>query len=212
MKKTVFIIALLTITLVGCKQSNNLMQQLVTIDSIAFQKGDSMAYAMLEEIAPETINDEESIAYYWLLKTRTEIRLSKDIKDTVAIDKSINYYLRHTNNAKLARAYGYKAHILKANKDLRGASVCLKYAEQLVKNDSKELALTYMIYYSLAEINYKAKEHQLAIDYEKKALKTAYTLNNSSNIAKVSHLPFYRLSRIIKHCNILIDNLLTSRK
>lgn len=35
------------------------------------------------------------------------------------------------------------------------------------------------------------------------------TLNN---ITKVSHLPFYRLSRIIKHCNILIDNLLTSRK
>lgn len=26
---------------------------------------------------------------------------------------------------------------------------------------------------------------------------------------KVSHLPFYWLSRIIKHCNILIDNLLT---
>lgn len=33
-----------------------------------------------------------------------------------------------------------------------------------------------------------------------------------SYITKVSHLPFYRLSRIIKHCNILIDNLLTSRK
>ena len=31
-------------------------------------------------------------------------------------------------------------------------------------------------------------------------------------LTKVSHLPFYRLSRIIKHCNILIDNLLTSRK
>ena len=32
------------------------------------------------------------------------------------------------------------------------------------------------------------------------------------NEAKVSHLPFYWLSRIIKHCNILIDNLLTFRK
>lgn len=31
-------------------------------------------------------------------------------------------------------------------------------------------------------------------------------------LTKVSHLPFYRLSRIIKHCNILIDNLLTFRK
>ena len=31
-------------------------------------------------------------------------------------------------------------------------------------------------------------------------------------VTKVSHLPFYWLSRIIKHCNILIDNLLTFRK
>ena len=34
----------------------------------------------------------------------------------------------------------------------------------------------------------------------------------SESVTKVSHLPFYRLSRIIKHCNILIDNLLTFRK
>lgn len=182
MKKAVFLIVLLTITLAGCKQSTNLMQQLTEIDSIANQKGDSMAYAMLEGIAPETINDEESLAYYWLLKTRIEIRLSKDIKDTVAINKSINYYLHHPNDAKLARAYGYKAHILKANNDLRGASICLKHAEQLVKNNSKELALAYMVYYSLEEINYKAKEHKLAIDYGKKALKAAYTLNNSNDI------------------------------
>ena len=33
-----------------------------------------------------------------------------------------------------------------------------------------------------------------------------------NNVTKVSHLPFYWLSRIIKHCNILIDNLLTFRK
>lgn len=32
------------------------------------------------------------------------------------------------------------------------------------------------------------------------------------SVTKVSHLPFYWLSRIIKHCNILIDNLLTFRK
>ena len=36
--------------------------------------------------------------------------------------------------------------------------------------------------------------------------------NSTNKKAKVSHLPFYRLSRIIKHCNILIDNLLTFRK
>jgi len=33
-----------------------------------------------------------------------------------------------------------------------------------------------------------------------------------NDLTKVSHLPFYWLSRIIKHCNILIDILLTFRK
>lgn len=158
------------------------MQQLTEIDSIANQKGDSMAYAMLEGIAPETINDEESLAYYWLLKTRTEIRLSKDIKDTVAIDKSINYYLRHPNDAKLARAYGYKSHIQEMNGNLKSAFICLKKAEQLVKDNKNELVLVHTIYYSLEEINYKAKELQLSIDYGKKALETAYMLNDSSDI------------------------------
>ena len=131
MRKAIYLIVLLTITFAGCKQGNTLMQQLTEIDSIANQKGDSVAYTMLEGIAPETINDEESLAYYWLLKTRVEIRLSKDIKDTVAIDKSINYYLRHPNDAKLARAYGYKAHIQEMNGNLKVHSFVLRKQSNL---------------------------------------------------------------------------------
>ncbi len=62
MKKAIYLIVLLTITFAGCKQSNNLMQQLTEIDSIANQKGDSVAYTMLEDIAPENINDLNSAA------------------------------------------------------------------------------------------------------------------------------------------------------
>lgn len=52
------------------------------------------------------------------------------------------------------------------------------------------------------------------VNYETEFLTgTGYNIDASkSNLTKVSHLPFYRLSRIIKHCNILIDNLLTFRK
>ena len=42
--------------------------------------------------------------------------------------------------------------------------------------------------------------------------KPLFEMVYTNNKTKVSHLPFYRLSRIIKHCNILIDNLLTFRK
>lgn len=68
------------------------------------------------------------------------------------------------------------------NGNLKSASICLKKAEQLVKDDKSELALVHTIYYSLEEINYKAKEHKLAIDYGKKALETAYMLKDSSDI------------------------------
>ena len=79
MKKSVYLLLLITLFFIGCQQ-NSLMQELVDIDSTAFQKGDKQALEMLDKIAPEAINDEECLAYYWLLRFRTEIRLLKDIK------------------------------------------------------------------------------------------------------------------------------------
>ena len=108
MRKAVYLIVLLTITFAGCKQGNNLMQQLTEIDSIANQKGDSMAYTMLEEIAPENINDEESLAYYWLLRIRTELNLNLKISSIKPLDHSIQYYKNTHNKKKLARVLFYK--------------------------------------------------------------------------------------------------------
>jgi len=58
------------------------------------------------------------------------------------------------------------------------------------------------------EVNFNGHKLVIALDEEDNKCKDCFF----NNLTKVSHLPFYRLSRIIKHCNILIDNLLTFRK
>lgn len=179
MKRVLFILLVLSIFL-GCHEGS-LKQHLVEIDSIAFQYGDEKALSMLNEIAPESINDEESLAYYWLLKIRTEIRLQKEIRSAAPLDITIAYYKKHHDNGKLARAYGYKAYILEDQGDYKSASIVLKEAEALIKDNKKELAIANMIYLSLARINYEVKEIKLALDYGAKSLKAAYLLNDQLN-------------------------------
>ena len=166
----------------GCQQ-NSLMQQLVEIDSIAFHEGNKKAYEMLNDIVPETIADEESRAYYWLLKIRTELNLSINVLSVEPLDHSINYYKNTHQKGKLARAYYYKGHILNSQDKLKEAIVYLKEAETLIKENEEEIALADHVYYTLSNINYKVKERRLALEYAKLALKTAYRLNNEQNIA-----------------------------
>ena len=164
--------------MVGCKE-NSLMNQLVEIDSIANRESDKEALFMLEKIIPESIDNEECLAYYWLLKIRTEIRLGRNIQSTNSIESTIKYYQEHYNKSKLARAYGYKAQILAIAGNLREASIALKNAEILVKNDNNEIHLANSIYYTLATLNNVAKENAIALEYGKLAYKTACQLNSN---------------------------------
>ena len=177
-----YIILALHISLLSC-QPNRMMRQLAEIDSIASKQGDQQALDMLDKIIPEAIDDEESLAYYWLLKIRAEIHLQKGIKTTAPLDKCISYYKKTHDNERLVRAYGYKALILESAGDLKNASLALKEAENIVDNDPKMTHMSYYIYNSLADINYRAHEKGLALKYNKLALKAAYQLHNQRSIA-----------------------------
>lgn len=168
--------------LLSCQQKA-LKTQLVEIDSLANSKGDLVAIEKLEEIIPESIDDEECLAYYWLLKMRTEIRLQKKIQSAIPLDYSITYYKKHNEQGKLARAYSYQAYILDNIGDTKQAILSLKNAEAIVKDLPHELLLANMIYSNLGRINHKVKEMDLSIDYSKKALRTAYLIGNTYYIA-----------------------------
>ena len=179
-KHYLFIIVLLI--LFGC-YDNVVMRQLEDIDSIGINGKDELAMAKLDSIVPESIENEDAQAYYWLLKMRTEVRLKKNISSTNPLDKAIEYYERTNNKQKLAKAYVYKAKILESQGNIRQAIVLLIKAEQLVKFDEKELALANIIYSTLASINLESKEFSIASKYGHKALKSAYQLKQDHDIA-----------------------------
>ena len=183
MKKTLYLyLSILLIAIISCN-NNSVLQQLEVIDNHASQESNEKVMSRLNAIAPETIDDEESLAYYWLLKIRTEIRLRKQIQSTEPLEISIKYYKNHLDKGKLARAYGYKATILDNLGDYKGAILALKEAERLMKDDTHEVKLIHYIYQTLAYINQKAKENDLALEYSKLALKTAYQLKDQYEIA-----------------------------
>lgn len=182
MYKATFLLTLL-LSLSGCIHQNELMKQLEEIDNLSTQKGDSVAYTLLDKIAPESINKEECIAYYWLLRIRTEIRLQKQILNSDPINYSINYYSKHNHKGKLARAYSYKAYILDNLGRTNEAILCLKEAEEIVKDNPNEVLLANIIYTHLGRINHKVKESQLSIEYSQKALRKAYETKSNYYIA-----------------------------
>lgn len=183
MRKAICLLLTILMVTLGCNQ-NSLRQQLVEIDSLSTNKEDQKALEHLDKITPETIEDEECLAYYWFLRIRTSIRLSKDIHSVKPLDDiCIPYYKRINDNEKLAKVYFDKAYILyKLNKQ-KNACIALKEAEALIKNNEKEIGLANHIYHNLAVINFKAKEEELFLKYSNLALKTAYQLNEPVEIA-----------------------------
>ena len=159
------------------------MQQLVRIDSLAKQLGDKKALIELDKIIPETFTEEENIAYYWLLRIRTELNLHRNIKSVYPLEQSIQYYRKCNNIKKLSRALLYKGSILNENGQLKEAVTCLKEVENLIKNNDEEILLADYVYSTLSKLNYKAKEKRLAIEYAKLALKQAYITGDNYNIA-----------------------------
>ena len=194
MKKSLYL-SILLIAITSCN-NNSILQQLEDIDNHADHVSNEKVMSRLNAIAPETINDEECLAYYWLLKMRTEIRLRKQIKSAEPLEISIKYYKDHFDKGKLARAYGYKATILENLGDNKKAILALKEAEKLVKDTTHELKLIHYIYQTLAHINQKAKENDIALDYSKLALKTAYQLKDQYEIA------YSLMSMLVSYNNI----------
>ena len=174
---TLFIIAAFS----SC-QKNSLMQKLERIDSLSVKGENNVVLEQLNDIVPESIDDEECLAYYWLLKMRTEIRLYKRIESTEPLDITINYYTRTYNKEKLARAYVYKSLILIKGGKLKESTSCLKQAENLIKDEPKEIALANVIYSNLGFVNIYAQENKIALNYTRKALQAAYKMHSNYHI------------------------------
>ena len=147
------------------------------------QKNEEAAIA-LDEMNPEELLDEESIALYWFYKTQADFRQYKKVLSIEPLKKSTAYFEKHHDEEKVTWAYYYLGCLSEDSGDIKNAIIYLKKAERLALSNKKQStrALHY-IYQAISGINHVGKEFQLALFNGKQALNYALKLNDSIIIA-----------------------------
>ncbi|MBQ3619833.1 MAG: hypothetical protein II939_16935, partial [Bacteroidales bacterium] len=134
--KLFFVIALFI--LVACTHKSDVCKQLEKVDSLLCCNMVDSAVCIFNSIEPLTESDS---AYYFVLKGEVDYRL-RIVTDSLALNYSIRYYTKHTNNRELALAYYYKAMISViahswTNKDFLFLKQAENYAEPTTDNKLK---------------------------------------------------------------------------
>ena len=150
MKKLIYILPLF-IFVTACS-NRAVKDKLVMIDSLVVQELYDSAYAELSAIDTTLLNDQDSKAYYYLLRKHlgylTPHRDSTNMLDSIVIP----YYTSTDNKEKLADAYYYKAYGKAIKGNMAEAVKDYKRAEELA-NQTDDPRLQYKVYESLAYVN-----------------------------------------------------------
>lgn len=90
MKKYIFM-AFVSSLFFACQKSET-QQQLEQADSLMTHNQPQKAYTILNHIEPESIDNEDEEAYFWLLKYEAEQQLHHDIKDTYKLEDACDHF------------------------------------------------------------------------------------------------------------------------
>lgn len=177
MKKIIPFLFLFIITVNSCTRTSETGRMLEKADSLLSEKKPDSALIVLRNINNGSLDGEEQ-AYYNLLKTQSTFCLYKPIKSISSINRSIDFYHKENNKAKLARALYYKGVVLYFDFNKPDEAIgCIKRAESMVK-ELNDFSLCEKIYYNLALINCGSGNLNTALDYAKLALKYSYKTGN----------------------------------
>ena len=159
-----FSIAIIFI-LCSCDYNNETHKKLVLADTLLYQTKNDSAMKVLKSINAENLKDESNKAYYNLLMTQTRHVLYMTPMPDSIINGCIEYYTKHYDAEKLAKAYYYKGAILRNKDKIKEAILTLKASEiHARKSDNK--ALLHHIAEQIAFINMKADNLNTALKYE----------------------------------------------
>ena len=177
------LIALFYVIAGGCSKSNQ-QKQLDSIEQLLNSQKNEEAAIALDEMNPEELLDEESIALYWFYKTQADFRQYKKVLSIEPLKKSTAYFEKHHDEEKVTWAYYYLGCLSEDAGDITNAIIYLKKAERYALSNKKQStrALHY-IYQAISGINHVGKEFQLALFNGKQALNYALKLNDSIIIA-----------------------------
>lgn len=128
-----FSIAIIFI-LCSCDYNNETHKKLVLADTLLYQTKNDSAMKVLKSINTEDLKDESNRAYYNLLMTQTRHVLYMTPMPDSIINGCIEYYTKHYDAEKLAKAYYYNGIILTNKNNYQKAINSLKRGEPHAKN------------------------------------------------------------------------------
>ncbi len=160
---------------------NKQKEQLLSVEKLLQKKQNDSALNVLEAINPESIDDQECRALYWLFKTQADYRLYNPVKSDKPLDESIRYFEKNHDEKRLVWAYYYKGSLCDDQNKGDEAIVYLKKAEKIAKEKNMDEVLHH-ICQAISVVNKKSGEFRFAIDYSLKAINLALKLNIKNNL------------------------------
>ena len=163
-------------TLFACSD-NSYQKKLEDIDSLVSKDMEDSALNEIKRLNISNVDDEESKAYYDLLKTEILFRKEIIIKSDTMINNSIAYYTKTNNKKMLTRAYYIKGRTIYDCGRKKDGVICLKQAESFAI-DGDDYIIKSKIHIGLACCNLDAGEYDLALSNAKTALRYSKEANN----------------------------------
>lgn len=182
MKRNILIL-IVTTTLISCKYDSKIYEKLTLIENILDEELNDSALNEINSIDINKIKEDRDFAYYNLLKTQTLHRCYLPVASDSAINLSIKYYKKISDNSKLAKAYYYKGAILCTMEDMQKAVVSLKQGEMHARKSENRI-ISHHIAEVLAFINMKTGNYNTALEYGYKALKQSQGKGNKAWMAE----------------------------
>lgn len=181
MKKLIYAAIAILLLTTGCKNESHNYTRLKTIDSLFVTGDKTVADSMLKEIDENSIKDNNTKAYFYLMKATADIMLKGIPGDTDVIDFCIKHYEKTGNDTMMARSYYYKGlhQFFKGNN--KEALYFLKKAESKDR-EAETPWLRDFIYANLSYINSVLGAKNTALHYAKKELEYALKINKPTSI------------------------------
>ena len=191
MKRLLLFSIAIILILCSCNYNNETRQKLVLADTLLYHTKNDSAMKILKSISVENLKDESNRAYYNLLMTQANHVLYMSPMPDSIINRCIEYYTKHYDAEKLAKAYYYNGIILTNKNNYQKAINSLKRGEPHAKK-SKNKVLIHHIAENLSFINLEIGNLNTALTYAHIALNKASEMKRESWIAEDS----YRMSAI----------------
>lgn len=179
MRKNIYGIAILFM-LTACDRTS-VSVKLDLIDSLIVKEQYDSARVLLKEASGASMTEEDQ-AHYGLLATQLGYITNNPLPSDSLLDLAIIYYNNVGNQQKLANAFYYKSCRSDINSDYPQAILYCKKAESLAMK-ADDYRLQYKIAELLAYLNGMCRNERMQLEYAKKALTIAHSVQNKNWMA-----------------------------